>query len=197
MNWWVTELGFGWGEKVEEGWEGCAGSVWWMMNVKFSVFPGSGWCLKGWRGRLEAGRGVIVPSCWGGYPESLSSSPSLSVSDRLSFSPAHTQAIQPAAITTPQPLCHSNAMQSTQSMGAGRGRESRGGMRGVNEESRRSYPCELELDWQPNDDWREENAKSTPERFCPLIWSNYILCMHFNSQIDKCLIGRKTGISFL
>lgn len=88
-----------------------------MMNDKFLVFPGSGWCLKG----LGEGGWVPVPSCWG-EPEPLSLSHS--VSDRLSFSPAHSRAVQPAAITTPLPLCHSNAMQSR-----GR-REGEGGRRG-------------------------------------------------------------------
>lgn len=54
--------------------------------------------------------GGLCPAV-GFEPESLP----LSLSDRLSFSPAHSWAVQPAAITTPQPLCHSNAVQSLQS----------------------------------------------------------------------------------
>lgn len=101
------------------------------MNDKFLLFPASGWCLKGLR------EGGCVQLLWGTWVP-------LSVSDRLSFSPAHSRAVQPAAITTPLPLCHSNAMQSR---GGEREQEEGETSTEVNEESRHVYPGELELDW--------------------------------------------------
>lgn len=81
------------------------------MNVKFCGVPRVWVVFERPEGGMQlqrGGRGVGVPLCPAvGGNLSLS----LSLSDRLSFSPAHSQAVQPAAITTPQPLCHSNAMQ--------------------------------------------------------------------------------------
>lgn len=88
---------------------------------------------------MVAGRWGTVPSCWVGM--GWGSGVSLGLSDRLSFSPAHSRAVQPAAITTPQPLCHGNAIESSQSAEGGEC-----GSTAESEESRRFCPSELELD---------------------------------------------------